>query len=74
MVLFQIKRRKKDAGEPAKYMGCGDCDNFSRSITVSWYHISFMSNMMIVLFSIWLLSAVFFSMLINIDAIGAYRY
>lgn len=39
VVLFQIKKRKKDAGEPAKYMGCGDCDNFSRSITVSWYHI-----------------------------------
>ncbi|KAJ0262690.1 DNA repair protein REV1 [Hirschfeldia incana] len=31
---LKIKRRKKDAGEPAKYMGCGDCDNFSRSITV----------------------------------------
>ncbi|CAG7873249.1 unnamed protein product [Brassica rapa] len=31
---LKIKKRKKDAGEPAKYMGCGDCDNFSRSITV----------------------------------------
>ncbi|XP_013593369.1 PREDICTED: DNA repair protein REV1 isoform X2 [Brassica oleracea var. oleracea] len=31
---LKIKRRKKDAEEPAKYMGCGDCDNFSRSITV----------------------------------------
>ncbi|CAH8333638.1 unnamed protein product [Eruca vesicaria subsp. sativa] len=31
---LKIKKRKKDAGEPVKYMGCGDCDNFSRSITV----------------------------------------
>uniref|UniRef100_A0A1J3FCZ0 DNA repair protein REV1 n=1 Tax=Noccaea caerulescens TaxID=107243 RepID=A0A1J3FCZ0_NOCCA len=31
---LKIKKRKKDAEEPAKYMGCGDCDNLSRSITV----------------------------------------
>ncbi|KAL0737153.1 hypothetical protein Bca4012_013363 [Brassica carinata] len=31
---LKIKKRKKDAEEPVKYMGCGDCDNFSRSITV----------------------------------------
>ncbi|CAH2046438.1 unnamed protein product [Thlaspi arvense] len=31
---LKIKKRKKDAEEPAKYMGCGDCDNMSRSITV----------------------------------------
>ncbi|KAG7612131.1 UmuC domain [Arabidopsis suecica] len=31
---LKIKKRKKDAEEPTKYMGCGDCDNLSRSITV----------------------------------------
>ncbi|XP_010538632.1 PREDICTED: DNA repair protein REV1 isoform X2 [Tarenaya hassleriana] len=31
---LKIKKRRKDAAEPAKYMGCGDCDNLSRSITV----------------------------------------
>lgn len=52
MVLcyFQIKKRKKDAEEPAKYMGCGDCDNLSRSITVSCYHGSFLDTRMIVFF------------------------
>ncbi|KAK6946041.1 UmuC domain [Dillenia turbinata] len=30
----KIKKRKKDAAEPAKYMGCGDCENLSHSITV----------------------------------------
>lgn len=38
LVLLQIKKRKKDAEEPTKYMGCGDCDNLSRSITVSCYN------------------------------------
>ncbi|XP_031272688.1 DNA repair protein REV1 isoform X2 [Pistacia vera] len=31
---LKIKKRKKDANEPVKYMGCGDCDNFSHSMTV----------------------------------------
>ncbi|XP_022735804.1 DNA repair protein REV1 isoform X9 [Durio zibethinus] len=31
---LKIKRRRKDAGEPVKYMGCGDCENLSHSTTV----------------------------------------
>ncbi|KAJ7946116.1 DNA repair protein REV1 [Quillaja saponaria] len=31
---LKIKKRRKDAKEPAKYMGCGDCENFSHSLTV----------------------------------------
>ncbi|KAK6241139.1 hypothetical protein SCA6_006528 [Theobroma cacao] len=31
---LKIKKRRKDAGEPAKYMGCGDCENLSHSTTV----------------------------------------
>ncbi|KAK9677749.1 hypothetical protein RND81_11G164600 [Saponaria officinalis] len=31
---LKIKKRRKDAEEPAKYMGCGDCENLSHSITV----------------------------------------
>ncbi|GLT76694.1 hypothetical protein SLA2020_483390 [Shorea laevis] len=31
---LKIKKRRKDAGEPAKYMGCGDCENLSHTITV----------------------------------------
>ncbi|XP_057545804.1 DNA repair protein REV1 isoform X3 [Amaranthus tricolor] len=31
---LKIKKRRKDAGEPIKYMGCGDCENFSHSMTV----------------------------------------
>ncbi|KAL5855432.1 hypothetical protein ACOSQ4_005234 [Xanthoceras sorbifolium] len=31
---LKIKKRRKDADEPAKYMGCGDCDNLSHSMTV----------------------------------------
>ncbi|KAG0470310.1 hypothetical protein HPP92_016474 [Vanilla planifolia] len=33
-VNLKIKRRRKGAKEPEKYMGCGDCDNMSRSITL----------------------------------------
>lgn len=29
-----MKKRKQDAGEPTKYMGCGVCDNLSHSTTV----------------------------------------
>ncbi|KAF9675848.1 hypothetical protein SADUNF_Sadunf09G0075900 [Salix dunnii] len=32
---LKIKKRRKDADEPAKYMGCGDCENLSHSMTVS---------------------------------------
>ncbi|KAF3435497.1 hypothetical protein FNV43_RR22586 [Rhamnella rubrinervis] len=31
---LKIKKRRKYAEEPAKYMGCGDCENLSHSITV----------------------------------------
>ncbi|CAH9091138.1 unnamed protein product [Cuscuta epithymum] len=31
---LKIKKRKIDAGEPTKYMGCGMCDNLSHSTTV----------------------------------------
>ncbi|XP_048128864.1 DNA repair protein REV1 isoform X3 [Rhodamnia argentea] len=31
---LKIKKRRKDAQEPAKYMGCGDCENLSHTITV----------------------------------------
>ncbi|WVZ12425.1 hypothetical protein V8G54_016955 [Vigna mungo] len=31
---LKIKKRRKGAGEPAKFMGCGDCENLSHSITV----------------------------------------
>ncbi|KAL2939188.1 DNA repair protein REV1, partial [Bienertia sinuspersici] len=31
---LKIKKRRKDAKEPTKYMGCGDCENLSHSTTV----------------------------------------
>ncbi|KAL8159269.1 hypothetical protein V2J09_000806 [Rumex salicifolius] len=31
---LKIKKRRKDAGKPTKYMGCGDCENLSHSTTV----------------------------------------
>ncbi|KAL2349558.1 hypothetical protein Fmac_003558 [Flemingia macrophylla] len=31
---LKIKKRRKDADEPAKFMGCGDCENLSHSITI----------------------------------------
>ncbi|KAG6515804.1 hypothetical protein ZIOFF_026234 [Zingiber officinale] len=31
---LQVKKRKQGAAEPLKFMGCGDCQNMSRSITV----------------------------------------
>uniref|UniRef100_A0A803NNP0 DNA repair protein REV1 n=1 Tax=Cannabis sativa TaxID=3483 RepID=A0A803NNP0_CANSA len=32
--ILKIKKRRKDAEEPAKYLGCGDCENLSHSLTV----------------------------------------
>ncbi|KAF9621992.1 hypothetical protein IFM89_029212 [Coptis chinensis] len=29
-----LKKKRKDAEEPAKYMGCGDCENLSHSVTI----------------------------------------
>ncbi|XP_075094277.1 DNA repair protein REV1 isoform X3 [Nicotiana tabacum] len=31
---LKIKKRRSDAGEPVKYLGCGVCDNLSHSVTV----------------------------------------
>lgn len=31
---LKVKKRRNDAKEPVKYMGCGDCENLSHSITV----------------------------------------
>ncbi|CAJ1924447.1 unnamed protein product [Sphenostylis stenocarpa] len=31
---LKIKKRRKDADEPAKFMGCGDCENLSHSVTI----------------------------------------
>lgn len=31
---LKIKKRRKNAEEPSKYMGCGDCENLSHSTTV----------------------------------------
>ncbi|KAK3012326.1 hypothetical protein RJ639_011627, partial [Escallonia herrerae] len=33
-LALKVKKRRNDAGEPIKYMGCGDCKNLSHSITV----------------------------------------
>ncbi|XP_042378459.1 DNA repair protein REV1-like isoform X2 [Zingiber officinale] len=33
-VTLKVKKRKQGAAEPLKFMGCGDCQNMSRSITV----------------------------------------
>ncbi|KAJ4965801.1 hypothetical protein NE237_017650 [Protea cynaroides] len=31
---LKVKKRRKDAEKPTKYMGCGDCENLSHSMTV----------------------------------------
>ncbi|XP_049932652.1 DNA repair protein REV1 [Nymphaea colorata] len=33
-ITLKVKKRKKGAQEPIKYMGCGDCDNLSHSLTI----------------------------------------
>lgn len=33
-ITLKIKKRRKDAEEPTKYLGCGDCENLSHSKTV----------------------------------------
>ncbi|XP_020576766.1 DNA repair protein REV1 isoform X2 [Phalaenopsis equestris] len=33
-VNLKVKKRRKGAKEPAKFMGCGDCENLSRSMTL----------------------------------------
>lgn len=34
MFPLKVKTRREGAGEPIKYMGCGDCETKSRSMTV----------------------------------------
>ncbi|XAR52878.1 DNA-directed DNA polymerase [Bertholletia excelsa] len=31
---LKVKKRRQDAKEPVKYLGCGDCENLSHSVTV----------------------------------------
>ncbi|KAL6603600.1 hypothetical protein ACP70R_043961 [Stipagrostis hirtigluma subsp. patula] len=33
-ITLKVKTRRKGAGEPIKFMGCGDCETTSRSMTV----------------------------------------
>ncbi|ONK60421.1 uncharacterized protein A4U43_C08F18290 [Asparagus officinalis] len=33
-VTLKVKKRKQGAEEPAKFMGCGDCESMSRSMTL----------------------------------------
>ncbi|XP_051198867.1 DNA repair protein REV1 [Lolium perenne] len=34
-VTLKVKTRRKGAGEPIKFMGCGDCETMSRSTTIT---------------------------------------
>ncbi|EPS63854.1 hypothetical protein M569_10929, partial [Genlisea aurea] len=31
---LKVKKKRSDAGEPVKYMGCGVCENLSHTITI----------------------------------------
>lgn len=33
-ITLKVKKRRKGAEEPTKFMGCGDCENISRSMTL----------------------------------------
>ncbi|XP_072971771.1 DNA repair protein REV1 isoform X2 [Typha angustifolia] len=33
-ITLKVKKRRKGAEEPVKYMGCGDCETVSRSVTI----------------------------------------
>ncbi|CAA7409746.1 unnamed protein product [Spirodela intermedia] len=33
-ITLKVRKRKKGASEPIKYMGCGECESMSRSMTV----------------------------------------
>ncbi|KAJ0965472.1 hypothetical protein J5N97_026610 [Dioscorea zingiberensis] len=33
-IVIKVKRRRKGAEEPSKFMGCGDCESLSRSTTL----------------------------------------
>ncbi|KQK17302.1 DNA repair protein REV1 isoform X2 [Brachypodium distachyon] len=34
-ITLKVKTRRKGAGEPVKFMGCGDCETMSRSTTIT---------------------------------------
>ncbi|KAL6873814.1 hypothetical protein ACP4OV_013896 [Aristida adscensionis] len=34
-ITLKVKTRRKGAGEPIKFMGCGDCETTSRSMTIA---------------------------------------
>uniref|UniRef100_A0ACD6AF46 Uncharacterized protein n=1 Tax=Avena sativa TaxID=4498 RepID=A0ACD6AF46_AVESA len=34
-ITLKVKTRRKGAGEPIKFMGCGDCETMSRSTTIT---------------------------------------
>ncbi|KAK3134426.1 hypothetical protein QOZ80_6AG0549020 [Eleusine coracana subsp. coracana] len=42
-ITLKIKTRRKGAGEPLKYMGCGDCESTSRSMTIAGATDSFVT-------------------------------
>jgi hypothetical protein len=52
MFTLKVKTRRKGAGEPLKYMGCGDCETTSRSMTVlcSMVHLNTRSYFLLVRF------------------------
>ncbi|KAL6514610.1 hypothetical protein OROGR_020189 [Orobanche gracilis] len=46
---LKIKKKRSDAGEAVKYMGCGDCENLSHTITLlGHFHI-----VMLKIFEVW---------------------
>ncbi|TVU08622.1 hypothetical protein EJB05_42031, partial [Eragrostis curvula] len=42
-ITLKVKTRRKGAGEPLKYMGCGDCETMSRSMTIAGATDSFVT-------------------------------
>ncbi|CAL4966740.1 unnamed protein product [Urochloa decumbens] len=42
-ITLKVKTRREGAGEPIKYMGCGDCETTSRSMTIAGATDSFVT-------------------------------
>ncbi|CAD6338550.1 unnamed protein product [Miscanthus lutarioriparius] len=42
-ITLKVKTRREGAGEPIKYMGCGDCETTSRSMTIAGTTDSFVT-------------------------------
>ncbi|OEL32909.1 DNA repair protein REV1 [Dichanthelium oligosanthes] len=42
-ITLKVKTRREGAGEPIKYMGCGDCETTSRSLTIAGATDSFVT-------------------------------